>query len=139
MKVPDWLVHPAVCPVSVNAPEPEVIPVAKVPCIVIVLVAVPPGGVQDIVIVIGPPFMAEPKLPLRVVPGPKHCGRFTMPLKSRLLAEIMVLFWVRLKVKVPGCCSADVASSADHEPLTDGECALPPQAFRKVARARATD
>ena len=76
MKVPAWLAHPEVCPVSVKVPEPVVRLVAKLPCIVIVLVAAAPGGVQDIVIATALVFIiAGPRLPFRVVPAPKHGER----------------------------------------------------------------
>jgi hypothetical protein len=140
VKVPDWLAHPEVCPISVNVPEPEVISETKLPCIVIVLVAIPPVGVQDIVISTILPFiMAGLRLPVRVVPAPKQGERLAIPVKLRLLAARVVLLWVRLKVKVPGCCTGDVESAADHDPFTELECGLPPQALRKVARARAAD
>lgn len=72
VNIPDWLAHPNVCPVSVNVPELEAIPIVILPCIVMVLVAVPSGDVHTIAIVIEPPFTAELKLPLSVVPTPKH-------------------------------------------------------------------
>ena len=122
VKVPDWLTHPELCPMRVNAPEPEVISDAKLPCIAMVLVAIPPGGVQDIVIsTMSPVIIAELKLPVRVVPTPKQGERLPSPVKLRLLAAIVVLLWVRLKVKVPGCCTVDVESAADHEPFTELE------------------
>jgi len=104
VKVPDWLAHPAVCPVSMKVPAPEAILVAKLPCIVIVLVAVLPGWVQDTVIATVLLFIiAGPKLPLRVAPTPKHGERLPSPLKLRVLAEIVVLLWVKLKLNTPGC------------------------------------
>jgi len=86
-----------------KVPAPEAILVAKLPCIVIVLVAVLPGWVQDTVIATVLLFIiAGPKLPLRVAPTPKHGERFS-PLKLRVLAEIVVLLWVKLKLNIPGC------------------------------------
>ena len=104
MKVPDWLAHPAVCPVSTKVPAPEAIVDPRLPCMVIVLVAMPPGGVHDIVIATALLFViAGPKLPLRVVPTPKHGERLPSPLKFRVLAESVVLLWLKLKLNIPGC------------------------------------
>jgi hypothetical protein len=137
VNVPDWLAQPEVCAVSVNVPEPEVIPIAMLPCMVMVLRAMPPGGVPDMFIVSGPPFTAEPRLPLRVVPMPKHIEMLSTPLKFTLLARSVMSFWVRLKVNVSGCCPAEVDKTADHEPLADAGCGLPPQATREMVRANA--
>lgn len=38
VKLPVWLVQPGVCPVSVNVPEPDPIPIAMLPCMVMVFV-----------------------------------------------------------------------------------------------------
>ena len=137
VNVPDWLAQPGVCAVNLNVPEPDVIPIAMLPCIVMVLRAMPPGGVPDIVIVIAPPFTAELRLPLRVVPVPKHTEMLSIPLKFTLLAKSVMSFWVRLKVNVSGCCPAEVDNSADHDPLADAGCALPPQETKKMVRANA--
>ena len=91
MKVPDWLAHPEVWPVSMKVPEPDAILVARLPCMVIVFVAVPPGGVQDIVMATALLFIiAGPKLPLRVAPAPKQGERLPIPLKFRVFAESAV-------------------------------------------------
>ena len=136
MKVPDWLAHPEVCPVSMKVPEPDAMLVVKLPCIVMVLVAVPPGGVQAIVIATALLFIAAGlRLPLNVVPTPKHGDRLPSPLKFRVFADSMVLVWVKLKLNPPGCGWAAVDSAADHEPLAEVELGLPPQAVRKTARA----
>lgn len=104
MNVPDWLAHPAVCPVSTKVPAPEAIVDPKLPCMVMVLVATAPGGVQDIVIATALLFIiAGPKLPLRMVPAPKHGERLPSPLKLRVLAESVVFVWVKLKLNTPGC------------------------------------
>jgi hypothetical protein len=137
VNVPDWLAQPEVWPVSVKVPEPEVIPAAMLPCIVTVLRAMPPGCVPDIVIVIGPPFTEELRLPVRVVAMPKHIEMLSIPLKFTLLAKSVMSFWVRLKVNVSGCCPAEVDNTADHEPLADAGCGLPPQAIREMVRANA--
>jgi len=50
VNVPVWLMHPVVCPVIVNVPELERIPMPMLPCMDIVLV--PVLSVQDIVIII---------------------------------------------------------------------------------------
>jgi hypothetical protein len=141
VKFPDWLAHPAVCPVSMKVPAPEAILDPKLPCMVMVLVARLPGGVQDIVIATALLFIiAGPKLPLRVVPTPKHAERLPSPLKFRVLAEMVVLLCVKLKLNVPGCCWAEVDSCADHEPFTEVELGLPPpQALRNTAKASTAD
>lgn len=92
VNVPVSLAHPEICGAIVNVPAPEVICAATLPCIVKVLGVVPPGGVHDIVIVTGPPFTAELRLPMRMVPGPKHCETLSSPLKLRLLARSVTLF-----------------------------------------------
>jgi hypothetical protein len=51
LKVPVWLVQPGVCPVRLNVPEPEPMPIVMVPCMIMVFVSVPPGDIDDIVIV----------------------------------------------------------------------------------------
>ena len=61
LKVPVWLVQPGVCPVRLNVPEPEPMPIVMVPCMIMVFVSVLPGDIDDIVIVIMPPF---------IIPGP---------------------------------------------------------------------
>ncbi len=61
VKVPVWLVQPAVCPVSVNVPDPEDMPGAILACMIIVFVAMLPDGIKVTVMVIVPPF---------TIPGP---------------------------------------------------------------------
>ncbi len=54
VNVPDWLVQPGVWPVSVNVPEPDIIPAPMLACMVMVFVSVLPEGVQDMVRLIVP-------------------------------------------------------------------------------------
>jgi hypothetical protein len=68
---------------------------------------------------------------------PKHIEMLSTPLKTTLLAKSVMSFWVRLKVNVSGCCPAEVDNTADHEPLAEGGCGLPPQAIREMVRANA--
>ncbi len=91
VNVPVSLVHPDICGTIVNVPAPEVISAAMLPCIVKALGVVPPGGVHDILNVMGPPLV-ELRLPLMAVPGPKHCETLSLPLKFRLLATSVTLF-----------------------------------------------
>lgn len=104
LKLPVWLVQPGVCPVIVNVPAPDPMPIAMLPCMVIVLVCVLPDGVHDIVIAIVPPFiMPDPIEPFITVPLPKHWEKEPMFVKFMLLPIKFVLFWVILNVKEPTC------------------------------------
>lgn len=57
VNVPFWLEQPGVWPFIVKEPEPDPIPIAILPCMVKVFVDELPGGVQDIVMFIVPPFI----------------------------------------------------------------------------------
>ena len=110
LKLPVWLVHPGVCPVSVNVPEAEPMPIAIVPCMVMVFVSMLPAGLHDIVIVIAPtlatvlPFIIPgPVVPLIIVPFPKHWASEPMLPKFIALPVSAVLFCIMLKVNEPNC------------------------------------
>jgi len=61
LKVPLWLLHPDVCPTIAKVPDPEPIPIAILPCMVMVFVEELPWGVHDMVMFMLPPF---------IIPGP---------------------------------------------------------------------
>ncbi len=100
VNVPVWFMHPVVCPVMVNVPELERIPIPILPCMDMVLV--PVLSVQDIVIIIELPFIIpDPIVPLIMVPEPKHAASEPMLPRFRLLTVRAVLFWAKVNVNDP--------------------------------------
>lgn len=139
VNVPIWLVHPVVCPVRVNVPELERIPIPILPNMTIVLV--PVLSVHDIVIIIALPFIIpDPIWPLIIVPEPKHAPSEPMLPKLRLLVVRAVLFWVISNVNDPSWFPEESASVSDHAPFAEtafcGE-EPPPQATSVTAVAMA--
>src|SRR5262249_55520067 len=105
--VPCSLMHPGVCPVSVKVPEPDAMPIAILPCMVMVLVPALLGAVQDTVIVIAPPFIIPcPISPLITLPVPKHWSSEPRLAKFILVHVREVLFCIMVKVNEPNCCPA---------------------------------
>ncbi len=145
LNVPLWLLQPDVWPTIVNVPEPEPMPVAIVPCMVRVLVDAVPGAVQDIVIVVLPPFIIPgPIWPVITVPAPKHCAKLFMVLKFMPLAFSIVLFCVMLKVNDPNGWAEGLERVSDHAPVAGFEevCEVvlllpPPQATSPIASTSA--
>jgi len=146
LKVPVWLVHPGVCPVSANVPEPEPMPIAMVPCMVMVFVAVLPDGIQEIVIVIVPPFVIPgPISPLITVPAPKHWASEPMLAKFMPLPFSAMPFWIMLKVNEPNCWFMELESVSDHSPvagfvvLVVEDVVVPPQAIKAATKTIAAN
>ena len=93
-------------------------PIAILPCITMVFVAVLPDGVHDVVMFIVPPFiMPEPIDPFMTVPAPKHWASELMFAKFMLLPVRFVLFWVMLKLNEPTCCPDELSIVADQAPV----------------------
>lgn len=144
VNVPFWLLQPGICPVRVKVPLPEPMPIAIVPFMTMVLLEVPPEGIQDMVMSTLPPFIIPgPICPFIAVPVPKHGPRVPMLLKFMPLPVNVVLFCIMLKVNVPNCWPDTVANVADQAPVPgfvtvcDEGLVDPPQATRLIASATA--
>src|SRR6476660_1439927 len=136
VNVPWSLVHPGACPVSVNVPEPEPMPIAILPFMYKLLAPVSLDAVHQIVIVKVLPFIIPCWIrPFITVPVRKHWASASMLVKSKSLPVRVASFCVTVKVNEPSCCPVELDSVSDHAPSVVFVLEeLPPQATIMTAR-----